>query len=72
MNGLYVFRLILSLTVIGIGSQNLMAEALVPGRYNTYDANGRLVKVVVSNGNTAVTVTYTYDQAGNLLGISKP
>jgi uncharacterized protein RhaS with RHS repeats len=46
-----------------------MADTPVSGRTYSYDANGRLVQVVVSNGSTTTTVTYTYDQAGNLISI---
>jgi YD repeat-containing protein len=54
-----------------VSSQNLMAGTPDSGRTYTYDADGRLVKVVISNGDTTTTVAYTYDQAGNLVGVSK-
>jgi YD repeat-containing protein len=48
-----------------------MADTSVPRRTYTYDANGRLIQEIISNGSTTVTITYTYDQAGNLLGVKQ-
>jgi YD repeat-containing protein len=69
MAGFFFFRLVVLLAVTLFCSQSLLADTPVSGRTYSYDANGRLVQVVVSNGSTTTTVTYTYDQAGNLISI---
>ncbi|WP_205736682.1 RHS repeat domain-containing protein [Acidovorax cavernicola] len=42
------------------------AVAAVAGSVNyTYDALGRLAKVIYNNGTTTTTINYSYDAAGN-------
>jgi YD repeat-containing protein len=69
MSRLSPFRLLRPLVLLLLCSQSLLADTPVAGRTYVYDADGRLIQEVISDGSKTVTVTYTYDQAGNLLEV---
>jgi hypothetical protein len=71
MNKRFIFRLALILAVALTSSQSSMADTPTAGNTYTYDADGRLIQVTVSNGSSTMTIIYTYDQAGNLIEVSK-
>jgi hypothetical protein len=72
MDGFFFFWLMFLLAVVMLFcSQSLLTDTPVSGRTYSYAANGRLMQVVVSNGSATTIVTYSYDQAGNLIGIKQ-
>jgi len=52
-----------------LASSPLFATA--PGSAYLYDDAGRLIQATISDGSSTIQITYVYDQAGNLTGVSE-
>jgi YD repeat-containing protein len=52
-----------------LASSTLLATA--PGTAYLYDDAGRLIQATISDGTSTIQITYVYDQAGNLTGVSE-
>ncbi|MDP9877262.1 YD repeat-containing protein [Variovorax boronicumulans] len=59
-------RLAFAVRGVCVGLLVLAGVAATAGSVNyTYDALGRLAKVIYNNGTTTTTINYSYDAAGN-------